>query len=506
MGGKTYYLNMKQILSLVLCTAFSFTSMAINPSDTLNVTITEPDTFVIADDDPVLLSIDKALTDMYFNFNPLITDTNLLDEVGFCSDTVPCYNDEYYMNILAQLDKETPFELAYNSKVQAFINLYVVKRRTLTSKMLGLQHTYFPMFEEMLDKYDLPLEFKYLAVVESALNPTVKSRAGAVGLWQFMYSTGKIYGLNVTSYTDDRMDPYKATEAACKYFTYLYGLYGNWELVMAAYNCGPGNVNKAIRRSGGSKDYWTLYPYLPRETRGYVPAFIAVNYAMNNAAAHNLYPIEPKTTYFEYDTIQIIENVKFSQIAAVLNISEETLSFLNPRYKLNEIPYASIDNYLYLPTDKVGMFIANDSLIYAYGEKPEEEKQREEEERMQMVEKLVTHNVRNGEYLGLIAQKYGVNISDIKKWNNLHSNNLRIGQRLTIYTSPQSAIKQETKSNTTVTKTTITNGKYYTMRDGDTLWDIAKSQGVSYNDLVKLNSGLDFKKLKPGDKILISGS
>jgi membrane-bound lytic murein transglycosylase D len=493
------------IILMLMSLLFS-AKAAIEPADSLVVAIVEKDTFVIEEDNPALLAMDMAMADMYFNINPLVTDTNLLDTIGQCSKHVPSYNDAYFAEYLSKLDSETPFELIYNNKVQSFINLYVIRRRVLTSKMLGMSHVYFPMFEELLDKYDLPLEFKYLAIVESALRPNAKSGAGATGLWQFMYPTGKMFGLQVTSYTDDRMDPYKSTEAACKYFKHLYKMYGNWELVMAAYNCGPGNVNKAIRRSGGAKDYWKLYPYLPRETRGYVPAFIAVNYAMNNASAHNIYPIAPLATFFEYDTVHVSENVTFKQLSEVLEVPFETIKFLNPRYKLNEVPYAGKNNFVYLPKDKIGKFIANDSLIYAYGEIPEEEKKKQEAERVKMVETLVTHKVRNGEYLGLIAQKYGVRVSDVKRWNHLKSNNLKIGQRLTIHTSPQLAAKKKTTPTKQSKPKQIVNGKYYTMQNGDTLWDIAKHQGVSYNDLVKLNTGTNFKKLKPGDKILISGS
>ena len=214
-------MSLKKNLFLVLIgVLFSIVNIAIEPSDTLAGQIITKDSIVIQDDNPVLLALDMALTDEYFNFYGLVTDTNVLDQIGYCPDSVPSFTDDYYANFLKRLDQETPFDLAYNSKVQAFIDLYVKKRRVLTSKMLGLQSTYFPMFEALLDKYELPLEFKYLAIVESALNPKARSRAGAVGLWQFMYATGKMYGLQVTSYTDDRMDPYKSTEAACKYFKY----------------------------------------------------------------------------------------------------------------------------------------------------------------------------------------------------------------------------------------------------------------------------------------------
>ncbi|MCU0370695.1 MAG: lytic transglycosylase domain-containing protein, partial [Bacteroidales bacterium] len=211
--------------------------------------------------------------DYYFN-----TDTALLNVYNFPIGHVPVYPDSVYRTRIEKLDQETPLDLTYNQSVKSFIELYAVRKRLLTSKILGLKEVYFPLFEEYLDRYDIPLEMKYLAVVESALNPVAGSRVGAKGLWQFMYYTGKLYGLKVTSLVDDRFDPYLATDAACRHMVDLYAMFGDWNLVMAAYNSGAGNVKKAIRRAGGVYDYWAIWPFLPKETRGYVPAFIAVNY------------------------------------------------------------------------------------------------------------------------------------------------------------------------------------------------------------------------------------
>ncbi len=288
----------------------------------------------------------------YFEANEFLTDPNKLNVYKYSSDFVPVFEDLVYESRMSKLDAKTPFNLDYNSAVRPYIEMYTSRRRELVSRMLGMAKLYFPLFEEKLDKYDLPLELKHLAIVESALNPNAVSKAGAAGLWQFMYGTGKMFGLNVTSYVDDRRDPYKATEAACKYFKFLYKMFGDWQLVLAAYNGGPGTVNKAIRRSGGKKTYWEIRPYLPKETQGYVPAFIAVNYVMNYTAEHNLYPYKPKNTYFDVDTIQIRQQVSFYQISEVLGIPMEDLDCLNPSYKKRVIPYNETGSTLCIPAVK----------------------------------------------------------------------------------------------------------------------------------------------------------
>jgi membrane-bound lytic murein transglycosylase D len=495
---------MKQFLTTIL-SVFFITVFAENTvTDTTVVTIPEIDSVIISPDDPVLLALDNMMSAAFFTTNPLITDTVLLDVAGYCADSVPVYSDEYYVARLAELDAESPFNLDFNKNVKGFIKLYTVRRRELTSRLLGLSHMYFPMFEASLAKYDLPLEFKYLAIVESALKPTAKSRAGATGLWQFMYRTGKMYHLDATSYYDDRKDPYLATDAACQYFELLYSMYGNWELVLAAYNCGPGNVNKAIRRSGGKKDYWELWPYLPRETRGYVPAFIAVNYVMNNAAAHNLYPIAPQTTFFEYDTVYVKEEVSFEQISEALEIDMELLTFLNPRYSQQFIPKSSKPNVLYLPQNKVGLFIENEATVYTYNEPSIDELAEKEEEERIIRETTEIHTVRNGEYLGLIAERYHVGVSEIKAWNNLRSNNLKIGQKLTIYTNKNYVAQPKMVVKKATTAANSSGTKYYTIKKGDTLWDVANTKGLSVNELQRLNSNLNSKRLQPGMKIVVA--
>lgn len=480
-----------------------------NPIDTNQLKL---DSLQIKQDDPVLKMLDEMVRAPYFKANVCIIDTNELNVFNFPKDTVPTYEDAHYQKHLARLDSLTPFNLVYNQRVQAFINLYTVKRREQTSRMLGLQHYYFPLFEEILDQYDIPIEMKYLAIVESALNPKARSRVGATGLWQFMYSTGKLYGLHQNSYMDERMDPIKSTHAACQFMTKLYDIYGKWDLVLAAYNCGPGNVNKAMRRSG-SRDgnYWDLYPYLPRETRGYVPAFIAVNYVMQNAAAHNLYPVAPEANFWEVDTVVVTQPINLSEVAQIINEPTDYIEFLNPSYKMGYIPaYNNKSNYLVLPTSKLGLFIQNEDLAYQKSIKEKENDgtatvQRFEEDR-------VVYRVKSGDYLGKIAQQYNVSVSNLRHWNGLRSNNIRAGQRLVIYPKGNykaSANSASTKSAAAKPKPQVLKEGdyiYYTIQSGDTLWDIAKARGVSVDKLKQYNQHLNFNKLKPGMKVIVGSN
>lgn len=458
---------------------------------------------IIWEDDPVVAALDSLLSTPYFEAFALPE----FDTVGHTRiDTLPTYPSSYYREVLQGLDARTPFDLVYNDRVQAFINLYAVKRREQTARMLGLQHHYFPMIEEVLAKYDMPYELKYLAVVESALNPKARSRAGAVGMWQFMYSTGKIYGLLQNSYMDERMDPIKATEAACKYLGFLYDVYGKWDLALAAYNCGPGNVNRAMRRSG-SRDgnYWDLYPYLPRETRGYVPAFIAVNYIMNNHEAHGISPIAPMLTFFETDTVHVSGSVSFDYLSRHLDLTQEELEFLNPAYTRRVVPaYSNETSILRLPREKMGAFVQNETAIY----QADKVAANDGSQIKKFEEDRIYYRVRSGDYLGKIAQRYHVSVSSLRRWNNLRGNTIRVGQRLVIYPngSRNMASSQPKRSNASSKKVEIKEGNkiYYQIQPGDTLWDIARARGTSVDHLRQLNSHLNTRKLKPGMKIVVS--
>lgn len=482
-----------------------FIAGTLNASSNSDSTQTDSVAIKLVQDNEDLKAFDSLWSNhcnslMGFNF-----DSTALNTYNYPFDSIPKFTDDILEERLKLLDGNTPFDLTFNDRVSAFINLYAVKRRPLTEKAMGLATFYFPLFESILDEEGLPLEFKYLAVVESALNPTARSRAGATGLWQFMYATGKMNGLEVSSYQDDRMDPIKATYAACKYFKSLYKIYGDWTLVLAAYNCGPGNVNKAIRRSGYQRDYWKIFPYLPRETRGYVPAFIAVNYIMNYPAEHNLYPLKPMFTFFDFDTLIINKKLKFEQIAAALNITMEELRFLNPSYKKDLIPFNGENHVLRLPKEQVGLFVLNEDLIYEYDQTLA---QTDADGRKYVwEEKEIIHRVSSGQYLGSIASRYGVSTNNLMEWNNLRSTTIHPGKDLIIYKSEKVYLPEKpkvelakTNEDEPVKESTI----YYQVQEGDTLWDIAKQKGVDVATLKELNKNLDTQNLKPGEKIVIS--
>ena len=393
-------------------------------------------------DDPIAAMLDSLSRQKYleaFDFQP---SKNILN--ANVESDIPVFSDSIIMQRLEQLNQNTTMELSYNAIVARYIELYANKRRNLTSKMLGLSEIYFPMFEEMLDKYDVPLEIKYLAIVESALNASATSRAGAKGLWQFMYATGKMYGLQVSSVIDDRCDPYKATDAACRHLKDLYKIYNNWELALAAYNCGSGNVNKAIRRSGGKTNYWQLWQYLPTETRGYVPAFIAVVYVMNYAVEHNIYPLEPSIFAHQIDTVTVKQFLSFDQISEMLGIQYDLLSFLNPPYKKGIIPASSTKSYiLRLPYQYSGLFIMNEDSLYAYKtQKGIEKEQIMAELKTLESQEMQYHKVKSGETLSSIAVKYRCSVKNLQTWNGLKPNAiLKIGQRLIVY-APSKGAKQ----------------------------------------------------------------
>ncbi|MCD4746979.1 MAG: LysM peptidoglycan-binding domain-containing protein [Bacteroidales bacterium] len=458
-------------------------------------------------DSPIVSMLDSLVYVKYFNDSCFTTDTSILNVYKFPVNSIPTYSDSIYNARIEVLNAETPIELTFNKNVRNFINLYAVKKRELTSKILGLAEVYFPLFEEQLDKYDMPLELKYLAVVESALNPTAKSRAGAKGLWQFMYRTGKMYGLKSTSYVDDRFDPYKSTIAACRHLKDLYEIYDNWSLALAAYNSGAGNVNKAIRRAGGVKNYWAIWPFLPRETRGYVPAFISVIYLMNYPAEHNLYPVDPGIISNNIDTITVKDILSFDQISEMLNIPLEDIKFLNPSYKLGVIPSTKDKTYiLRLPKKYIGAFINNETALYNYKTKKGIEKDKLLAQ-IKKAKKRNIHIVRYGENLGLIAQKYRCSVRNLKNWNNLRGTTIYPGQKLIVYASAKknSATTKKSQPKKDINFNNSSKYVYHTIRKGDTLWDIAREyNGVTVEQIKKLNNIRNTKKLKPGQKIKIA--
>ena len=419
-------------------------------------------------------------------------------------------DDSIIKKRLQLLNAKTPLDLDYNPYVKSYINVYLYRRASQMERMMGLAEYYYPMFESILDKYDIPLELKHLAIVESALNPRAKSHMGATGLWQFMYATGKQYGLYVSSYVDERYDPYLETEAAAKYMRNLYKMFGDWNLVLAAYNSGPGNVRKAIRRSGGHRNYWYLSPYLPKETRGYVPAFIAVNYAMEYGKEHNLKPQSPKISYYKTDTVMVKSKITFDQISNQLEgITKDELRFLNPAYKHDIIPYLSKKGYkLVLPITEIDNFVSREDSIYAYADKINKENINKMPKYYEAND-MIRYRVRSGDVLGSIADKYGVRVSEVKKWNKLRSNNIRVGQKLTIYPRKYNptASRSKKKSKTSIVKSVKIKGDYelYTVKSGDNLWTIAKKYpGISATNIQSWNNIGSTKSLKPGMKLKIA--
>jgi membrane-bound lytic murein transglycosylase D len=390
-------------------------------------------------DDPVAARLDELSLLPWIKYSPFTIDTAYHNLHGFEADQVPTWSAETMRHRMAVLDGTTPFDLTYNRVVQSYMDLYVVRKREMSSRMLGLAELYFPVFEEALDRHGIPLEMKYLAVVESALNPAARSRAGAVGLWQFMLPTGKMFGLKADSYIDERHDVYKSTDAACRYLKYLYNLYDDWEMAMAAYNCGPGNVNKAIRRSGGRKGYWDIYDHLPRETRGYVPAFIAVNYLFAHHADHNIYPVAPTYCLYEMDTVQVCYPVDLNALARLTGMPEQDILDMNPTFKRGLVPDVDQPVSLYLPKDAAGIFVANEEeLRYSFmREASKEEVKAVSQPAPASPSTNKTHLVRSGESLGVIARKYGVSVSDLKRWNGLRSDMIRAGQKLVVHGGPK---------------------------------------------------------------------
>jgi membrane-bound lytic murein transglycosylase D len=399
---------------------------------------------------------------------------------------------------LEELNARTPFNVEYNPSLESVIKQYLKKRRRTMGRLMALSDYYFPMFEEALDKHNLPLELKYLAIVESALNPRAKSRVGATGLWQFMFNTGKMHGLDVSSYVDERSDPILSTEAACEYLKSLYNSLGDWDLALAAYNSGPGNVSKALRRSGGYTNYWNIRHHLPRETAGYLPAFLATMYIFEFAEEHGFVSNGTTIPYVATDTIQVKKMITLQQVSKITNIDIEELQFLNPSYKLDIIPYIKDENYtLRLPLDGIGKFVANEDAIYAFAEKELNEREKPLPQFSEEASRI-RYRVRSGDYLGRIANKYGVTVSQIKRWNGLRSNTLRVGQRLTIHP------KNGSSSTSTTTTATNENVKTYTVKSGDTLWSISKKfPGVTIQNIKNWND-ISGTNLKPGMKLKVS--
>lgn len=433
-------------------------------------------------------------------------------EVGnFTSDTP----DSVIVERLKAINSFIP--LPYNNIIKNHIIFYTQRIPNKIDLILGLSGFYLPIFEEVLDEYDMPKELKVMAIIESALNPRATSRVNAKGMWQFMYRTALQYNLEINSYVDERLDPVKSAHAAAKYLKDAYTIFGDWSLAIASYNCGAGNVNKAIRRAGGSRDFWTIYPYLPRETRGYVPSFVAALYTLNYYKEHGIQPRQIAMPA-HVDTFEIRKPLHFGQVAELTGIPKEELSDLNPQYVKEIIPGNGNKSYLLrIPYNYTNAFVDNEKEIYTYKDSLFFNPIVYNETKNATQSTSITHKVRSGETLGRIAMKYGVRLSDLQRWNNVKSN-IRIGQRLIIYknvpvsssasaSGASSQTEKQVASETSAgSRTAAVKGEYlmYTIRKGDTLWEISrKFEGVSLNDIMKLNGFTKRSKIMPGKKIKI---
>jgi len=452
----------------------------------------------------------------------------------FTGDTTGLnYPDTLYEHRLSKIN--SIISLPFNNIIRSHIEVYTVRQRPQFCAVLGLKDYYFPMIENVFDSYGIPAELKYMAVIESALNPNaVNRRSGATGMWQFMYSTGRMYGLTINSIVDERKDPLKSTHAAAKYLKDLYSIYNDWVLVISAYNCGPGNVNKAIKRSGNKKDYWEIYYRLPRETRGYMPQYIAAAYAVTYYAEHNLQPMQlniPLAT----DTIMVNKDIHLAQISEVMGIPLEELRALNPSYRTGLVPGSSKSQSLTLPMNHLGDFIdLNDTIrnyksnIYLNKATRIADPTRSTYVTADIKGKTkLIYTVQDNDNLGYISEWYKVGLSDLRYWNNIYMNTIRVGHKLVIYVDKsrsefysqinsmsfeekQKMVGKTATANSQPEKVTApqeeSDGEFitYTVRNGDTIWDIVKMfDNVSTSQVLSLNNISSAGKLQVGQKLKI---
>lgn len=431
--------------------------------------------------------------DLYDDLTTDIKNINVDEKVDYELPT------ELLKERLKKMDEKSPFNIEYNVGLENVIKSFLKNRKRAFERLMGISQFYFPLFEESLAAQNIPLEIKYLAVVESALNPRAVSRVGATGLWQFMYQTGKQYDLNINSYVDDRNDPLKSSKAATQYMTNMYAIFGDWDLVLASYNSGPGNVAKAIRRSGGKQNYWNIRKYLPKETQGYLPAFLATMYIFEYHKEHGIKPDRAIANHFATDTVMIKNAMTFKQISDLLEVPVAELQFLNPSYKREEVPYITGENhYLRLPVSKVAVFTSNEDKIYAFLKYESSKRERPYESMLATrnsesggtASRVKYHKVRKGDSLSEISDRYGITMTELKKWNHLKNNKVPLGRKLKIYTS-EAIASNENK----ITKPDTVSIKESTALASNVAKTFKEEKVVSYKDVVKIH------KVKKGDNL-----
>jgi len=459
--------------------------------------------------------VERTLFDYYAETWGIERAYAAVDSMYYEPTFKPEFSDSVYIQRLNVLNAKTIIEIEANKDVVAALKYFVAKRRNFTAVCLGRSKLYFPMYEEHLDKHGLPMELKYLSIIESGLRPTVKSRSGATGLWQFMYPTGVMYGLNNDSFVDERMDPEKSTDAACRYLKDLYNMYGDWSLALAAYNAGPGNINKAIRRAGGRMNYWAIRPYLPEETQMYVPNFICMLYMMTYHAEHNIKPLEAKVHRYEVDTICLTHSIRISHLDSFLNMSQTEFLHLNPTYKTDFIPKTEKPQCIHLPATKIARFLEIEDSLYKYDAYLDSTGGK-----VISLTKKIIHIVKPDETLVQIAETYAVTLYNIKEWNQLrNTTTVYPGQKLTIkvperkfveYTAGEAVSVANTSNSATQTtvKTvvpTYSDGqyKYYTLKSGESMWGVSQKLGIPFATIQELNRDVDPQHMQPGDKIRI---
>ena len=432
----------------------------------------------------LLLFYTSAISDTIVK-NNILNDSLFLEKIKVNNKNLENRSNNIFIKRLDSLDNVSPMDLQYNKKVQPFIDNYINRNKKLISKMQSLSEYYFSIFEVFLDKYNLPLELKYLTILESALNPKAKSPSGATGLWQFMYLTGKQYNLNVNSYIDERQDPIKSTEAACRYFIDLYEIFGDWNLVLAAYNGGPGYIQRKIKQHNIT-DFWSLAPHLRKETRDYVPTFIAVNYIMNYSKEHKIEPEISKISFKRTDTLVLKQQITLDVLKELTCLNDETINYLNPSYK-KEIYTRGAK--IVLPLESREDFLLNEKSNYLFVERVNKKEVLINEERINYI-------VQQDDYLGRIAKEFNVHVFEIKEWNDLMTSKIETGEKLILY------VKKNNIKNTHNHK----NYKEYIIQKGDTLWDIAKKHNNLSIWKIKSLNNLENNFLKPGTKIILPTS